>query len=906
MAISDAHNNIIESPKTANDPEVISWVRDTARRLQDPSLVTDDVYQLLRKMYNYGLTPTEVDQYLQPIKQDILDYLTKGFSNRFVISCLMTIKLLVRLDGFKTELLELLQLNRVNVIKALLYYIKDNAPAIVSKAITQLQDYGIDWPELATIYNSAQKIQADTKDGFIDEADFSNLGKTVDYSKAFPTPFTIDNALDLYGWMRSFGAGSQQQKIIMNEHKPKILAAIRDAMQWNSNRGNLWWKIWSVADYLNGRLQLYWPDLTDLFIANLDKLAWYIARDDQPQDYIAELPRIAGIQPAEQQLLRQKIKQLLTSEIKEVLSQEGFTRWALQAIDKLAQLGYKIDLGPKNKVRLLQDIQRSINTDKYSIDRFQTLLKFAYRTYDKPTIKQEIKQLLETEKTDIIKWCLMHVKYDIEYKSLHSVKVLSVLDTFDLNWPELDVMKQSMQKIMSGAVMEADRPDSKSINKLLNKTNLNPYMVGAYKYGLSYAIDALKQRGYWDSDIVQRLEKLDDNLAVWIDTMIDRYSAGILDELLHFVNFLAHSGVKPIQLPATLAIINKYNPLIIKGLLTKIDIGLTHYQLAGRTTAELVADEANDLQALGFKWPELEVIKKSMLSVKHVQEDDSDDQSKPLSREAAVQRQFDRYCRNLKSTLLDETNTYWHYDLIVTLEDIGLHSQQPTEQQVDDLQDLLNQKKRKVLFALLYEFKHGLHPTLAQVRIEALKKFGITWPELDIITKSAIADQYLDEDDADLPEHAWPIKQAISRFNERLRSGNIYALNDWTEFKTIYHLPNEEIRSILADEAFYINEWFVKCITKKDLATSPRISVLLQFTTLIKFGVDDPRFLASLNANKPLVMKSLLSRYKEVLDGTSALGQEQLDIIVPRLAAYTGWPELAIIASSMNIKVEHE
>lgn len=268
-------------------------------------------------------------------------------------------------------------------------------------------------------------------------------------------------------------------------------------------------------------------------------------------------------------------------------------------------------------------------------------------------------------------------------------------------------------------------------------------------------------------------------------------------------------------------LINKYKPSIVKKLLEMLKEG--DYKTA--------VDPINTITAMGVGWPELGIMQRSIdARKKHVSESWSDD---------------DESIEEIKANILhDLRDTYYiavidALDYLKDYDDLGDISRIVTE---------LERHKDGIMRKMLHMIKdHGLKHCVSF--LDGLKRFGIKWPELDVIRKSANSNNK-------------PIAEANHELNAASYKVNIAG-----------------------------------AVLRNDIDTL--VEELAEFAWVSREHIGDVAKLTSiLEQHKTRVMKGLLSYMRELDDNGIVYIMPQ--IIAGLENANITWPELSIIDRSVD------
>lgn len=173
--------------------------------------------------------------------------------------------------------------------------------------------------------------------------------------------------------------------------------------------------------------------------------------------------------------------------------------------------------------------------------------------------------------------------------------------------------------------------------------------------------------------------------------------------------------------------------------------------------------------------------------------------------------------------------------------------------------------------------------------IAALRHFGITWPELDVVSKSIDADKMLKENEEFTDQfinyviHSIEDSLKYGTFNSVMRDiGNLQKSRRWLDVKDI-------VLDLLAQH---------KNTVLRGLDIPVSSTLLMHINRLFDIGVDWPEFSQYVDDKKPKIIKWLLTMLIEEND-------VYLTNVIPQLIKRgLDWPELHVILKSAIADVD--
>ena len=703
--------------------------------------------------------------------------------------------------------------NKHEIVRDLLLRMREGWTASAMIAAKDLQRWGQRWPELVTIIHTAE----------------TDVDSSVDESRDDYTPGTesllrylrqdldrgdYDAAMEMIGELAWPTHASMDLSALLNPHKTGLMRAMLTTMSTNDSEGVLY----IMPQYLGGfaKLGVHWPEFE-----TIERSVAAMSRQERESDVMEE-----------------------AFDTYAKLDAESAARQVSAALHKQASLDPE---------------QRAV---RYS--HWVHLIKFVPRGY-----VELLEPILAHHKTMIIGDLLRSMK-------LRPDQLWMVTDALDslayahVTWPELGIIQHSIaaERQKQGLSQAVDEAWSKKYKKSINCSHPKGFSQRAHcaarrkrraggktkSKSVSEAIrgqqrfiqstaDRLKddlERGDWTSAnyTVQRLNQTDpqevqaifEPLAPLFAKMIDDDPMGTLNYMNRIIEYADHAY------PEMTAAYDAHKTEIMQDLLKMVRSG---------DHGDWVRQQIYQLRNCGVDWNEFNVITRSLLESADTAADDA---LKSEGREMVL----DIFRRKLA-----DGGQRGIYHVMYHMDDWGLKLSDWPE-----LAEMIQDHKREIVRELLRivngdfgndprENRHS-----ARFTIDRLRRIGMDWPELAVISRSMDADDQL--------------KEEFGHFEEIA----------------------EVIASHMYDMAAFLAEgedqWLVGALS--DLYTTLEVENLDQ-----QYWPDPEDYDIDVDAHKTNFVKGILGAIKQ------GEGDEAVNA-VHMLKDYwhVNWPELDIILKSAN------
>ena len=593
--------------------------------------------------------------------------------------------------------------NKHEIVRDLLLRMREGWTASAMIAAKDLQRWGQRWPELVTIIHTAE----------------TDVDSSVDESRDDYTPGTesllrylrqdldrgdYDAAMEMIGELAWPTHASMDLSALLNPHKTGLMRAMLTTMSNNDSEGVLY----IMPQYLGGfaKLGVHWPEFE-----TIEHSIAVMARQERESDVM----------------------------------EEAFDPYAKQDAESAAR-----------QVSTALHKQASLDPDKRAA-RFMhwvSLIHFVPRGY-----VELLEPILSHHKQMIIGDLLRSMKMNQDNLWM-VVDAIEALNYARAMWPELGIIQHSIaaERQKQGLSQAVDEAWSKKYKKSINCSHPKGFSQRAHcaarrkrraggktkSKSVSEAIrgqqrfiqstaDRLKddlERGDWTSAnyTVQRLNQTDpqevqaifEPLAPLFAKMIDDDPMGTLNYMNRIIEYADHAY------PEMTAAYDAHKTEIMQDLLKMVRSG---------DHGDWVRQQIYQLRNCGVDWNEFNVITRSLLESADTAADDA---LKSEGREMVL----DIFRRKLA-----DGGQRGIYYVMYHMDDWGLKLSDWPE-----LAEMIEDHKREIVRELLRivngdfgndprENRHS-----ARFTIDRLRRIGMDWPELAVISRSMDADDQLKEE----------------------------------------------------------------------------------------------------------------------------------------------------------------
>lgn len=643
-----------------------------------------------------------------------------------------------------SEVRRLLTDNKHHVIKAMLELIKelskqegyDDLDYVMSNLMPVLDDIGLDWPEIRVIRNSIWK---EARERMLREPD-DDLNESAKVSNMLSKRWTkiADRGIDdtrssgdishiryMCDSLLSSGAPASTVDEILRMNIDVVLHALKNDLEIGKI-DNAIWATTFIKDRFPGAYKMIIPIMNDALTVIAKRIDKHLDAGNlyDAAEWINRMIK-AGMDPVTIRELKSKIGPRMLDTIKKGITADGFTYQVTNGLESMEQIGYKPSLGTgKIRQRLVDDFRKALVTSGLTQGAHygalgknpNTLIKIAIKYGGQDTINL-LKDVIEEEKATVLRQILALFRTNSAYSIYPAV---TTLRHFGFKWPELDIIEKSLKSL--GSNLEEDE-------------ELDNY-GRAWRANLEFG------------EHLQSLEydlRIPDNWEILALTLED----------------IGHLDVEQVLPPRSRKLIEDNKKSIIRSILFNIK----EIQNPKRMAKAVLA-----LNNMGFNWPELDVIWKSLESTSESIEEEYNDRDDD-GRMSVIKQQlwhnlpdgnYWTIGKVVEDMMRMQINRRKAYDMldgfkedIIEMEekllsdDDGMAAVQAglsnmrrlVEFGVDwpELTDLLERNRTTIMRATLREMltynrtDYGNEPP---VLYADLRYMGVNWSDLDIVEKS--------------------------------------------------------------------------------------------------------------------------------------------------------------------------
>jgi hypothetical protein len=596
----------------------------------------------------------------------------------------------------------LLEKHKDRLIKELLTNVKEGSGGYANRCISSLKNIGLTWPELDIIRKSIL-------------ADRALRMTEAQEDVGYPASAVIDRIRDAKetgstNAVISLGLSNMKYDDISPSHQGAALephaAEVADYLDWTLSKAPKEDAIIAQGFRLLN-IGCKWPQLKQVIEKHKDQYVWYILR--RYKQYIDHN--------------RWTDKDVLEN-ITSLLQDFGITWPELATIqtslEHAKNLPESLSLSAlKNEFRQFDDLVTPIKNKDWP--QVSTMYQSAVQSGRAGTFSDIMGKLADTLEPDVFGDFVTEFKHAIVTFMLQKVKeqnikdvapLLSAFEKANIDWPELNIIKRSLQS--ENLINEGD--DDQVMRDFIIgsvKSNLKNNNVGAI-FNIIMAdlktvnIPTDAKIAWHKKNISPLLNRSKPKITKWFDHAIDAVLAKRVSSGLKLLKFL---DVDP---PDVVAMLNAKKDHIVKRYLEVIK---------NHSSVKPVIDDVHLLKTIGIDWPELDVIQGS------AQADDKLTEAKPAKKPLT-----DYWLNFIKDDIMHD-NMPNVYSAVQQLKREGydiLGSGIPA---------LLNEHKDLVIKHLLKFLKQSLGKDYLERHVSRylyiLKKIcKITWPELATIETS--------------------------------------------------------------------------------------------------------------------------------------------------------------------------
>lgn len=746
--------------------------------------------------------------------------------------------------------------HKAEVIRSLLNRVKEcdhYTRQFIIQELESLQLLGIDWPELDIIMKS---VEADTQ---LDESPKYGLKDLDPITHTFMRnmverlkdhqPFALTHTIV---YLRDRGYTFDYINAALETKKADILKFFEHTLTDENDTNN----VYNLVDQMdtlrmNG---VKWPELTEY----LEKYKATIIKD---MLYNFRADNLDGIESMLGLLKRAHVK---WPELRSISK-------SLQAAQKthhvqMDEAIYDANIGPGYTRQLISRLTHP-GAKPDDITYFIRNLEIAgynYRqisnTFSQPDIVDLLKKLIDA-----------NFKASHWYPKFHTLNLLTKMCGYgmDIKWPKTNEPFESNKTSILRFILEVVRDCTKAGYTIIKPDKILDWMRALQYFGCDWPEFAVIAKSVNATTQIAEGVGYEAYTKAALDMtrpMFDRngYNRG----LEWLINCTKTTKIDP---DAIEAFMDEYKPKLVKYLLEKITTDNLY----------LVKEIIDNLRDLHVKWPELDIISKSLHSEKYPMRE-SDDEDDYGLRDDALGMVKDRVVQGIEFMR--------KYGL--TLNDVPKARAVIEKKKNTVIKHMLTKIKSAVN---VHEIQRGYIFDYVTQLINDLKDWGIDWPEFNVIQKSLLGfHRELSMNENEVPwnarKYAVPDfeKAIIDKDSIGIMTRTLDALIRLEGIKYATEVMNLNKQNILD----YLQHNLEDELGSRHGTSRDTVAPIKGFILLTRW----PELTKMLTDNKERIIKKML---QEIIDN----GMSDVIVTLDVLAKLgIDWPELAIIDKSLNAK----
>lgn len=717
----------------------------------------------IHDMEDLGMNDDAIAEALSTVKPEILAWFEMKFAardvGRLTNVLIHQVFLLVDIGITWPELARILETNKQTVIKALLQYLQQNVQDSI--VLMHIRGYierftrlGIRWPELVTIWNSLMKelkdqdLDEDTQyDDFIDDlqttmpdAKFSSDDIDKCLQRLQSSNFAAIQ--DTISVLTDLGLRHKEITNAIKTKKSEVMAWLMHQLTHN-NDSTLGYVVTRQICQL-AEFGITWPEMTKVLDAHKHQIVYnllsYLKNTNGRKvfsdlhDHTNDLGKIGLAWPELQIIQRSMEFELKIHALTENI--ENRPDWYDGFVDYIGDTNitaavYTAKAAGVN-MHNSELLATHLNDWKWYLLRyFERCLGLSFQGFEE--IHKEIKLLksigvdwpeLDTywddNKEKVMRQLLMTLKMEDEDAGFYTWQEINALRQAGVRWPELDIVMRGAMDMMGRKenLEEHDHDDSYADAEDARYANFAAnFAHGMEEFStdlsdLGDLIYGFEGHGVRERDIDNLIKDNLPALIAWFEENVDSNSP---DSIADFLHCLDQAGaIDDVRMIIDNHLEHRKDE-IVTWILTSIR------QMKPETGASRIFSHI-------FRWPELDIINRSIDADYSRSIRESEDENAKLKEEG----------RQLIIDLLRKQATGSkrgiHYAMY-HIDDWGLHLKDWPE-----LRKMIDEQKHQIIYDMLKSFKDATEIDLAEesarFAIARMKKIGVDWPELDMIDRS--------------------------------------------------------------------------------------------------------------------------------------------------------------------------
>ncbi len=478
------------------------------------------------------------------------------------------------------------------IMKDLLTLFKHGNAGPATSIIHHYRLIGVNWPEFVAIEKS---LAANKKPKPLAEAaSLETLLKYADDNIGNMEPSDVGSFYEVILGLETLAKGKAKTTPdaliaqVLFKHKSAILkqidSLINDSREEIATNG-----IFAIG--LLKRLGINWPELQQLAERRIPEVANTALANFSTKTALSIIDSVKqlGIPNNKIKLGIVAAGKKLLADIEKMIDENPVNYYAENKFRLFSRLGinYKIKDGAV-KTKLLNGLDKYLAEQGLTPGTVSIIEILTKYSADPAKTLSEIAALMNKHKTSIVKRLLQDFKNDNTY---NLKDYLITLKSLKLNWPELDIIIRSIGS-------SKNLYESLDASTAISAMSLLYRMIGV-KYKVPHSWERKEYEQFIDEHKTQIIEFLQQHAKTWGGEDITPVSSG-----LFMIMWLQFNGI---DWPEIRDLLEQHKHDVIKMLLStiKYEGGLLRYSKDIFTT----------LVAMGFNWPELEIVKRSANSL---------------------------------------------------------------------------------------------------------------------------------------------------------------------------------------------------------------------------------------------------------------------------------------------------
>lgn len=497
------------------------------------------------------------------------------------------------LEEAKPQLVSAINSRKPQIMKDLLILFKNNNVGPVLSSIHEYKSIGIDWPEFTAIEKSAN---ADKKPKPLAEA--ASLDSMLNYAEKNVKQLVkgdVESFYHLILGLEKLARGRTAVQLndpnrdaLLTQVLFKNKAAIVDHVDSLVNGSTPEQQINGLfAIQLLKRLRISWPELQQFIDTRALDIINYGLTNYSIKTGLDIMKTVEALGIPKNQIkdaLREVAKKLL-AEINSMIDENAVQVGIENRFRLFKRFGidYKMKKGPL-KTKMLNRLDTVLGQQGLTPGSVGLIELITNYSADIAATMQEIAALMKKHKTPVVKRLLQDLKNENTYNLDDYLKTLKQLK---LDWPELDIIIKS---------------EKTELNESLDAITANNAMTVLFRIlKVNWQAPKVWERKAYEQFIEDHKEQILDHFKRQAETVWQDKSNMSISTDIFMAMGLQFNGK---DWPELKEIFEQNREPIIRQLLkaVKFHYGVEHY----------AKDILMTLLAMGFKWPELEILKRSM------------------------------------------------------------------------------------------------------------------------------------------------------------------------------------------------------------------------------------------------------------------------------------------------------